>query len=193
MAEITTVYFVRHAEPNYQNKNTELRELTEKGRKDTALVTEFLSDKHVDAVLSSPYVRAMETVRPFAEQFGFEIETDEDFREHEIAHAWVEIPDFAEYFRSCWSDFDYKLPTGESLREVQSRNLAALSRVLHRYGGKTVVVGSHGTALGTLIHHFDPSYGYEGHVRITPLMPHVVEFQFDGEKFVAMQEHRLVD
>ena len=31
---ITTVYFVRHAEPNYNNHDDRLRELSEKGMED---------------------------------------------------------------------------------------------------------------------------------------------------------------
>lgn len=192
MAQITTVYFVRHAEPNYQNKNTELRELTEKGKRDTALVTDFFADKEIAAVLSSPYVRAMETVRPFAEKYGFDIRIDIDFREREMANTWVEIPDYEAYFLRCWNDFDFKLPTGESLQDAQMRNLAALNRVLDTYAGKNVIIGSHGTALGTIMHYFDPDFGYEGHVRLTPLMPHVVGFQFEGNSFLSMQEYRLI-
>lgn len=39
-----------------------------KGLRDRTLVTEFLMDKQIDAVLSSPYKRAMDTVRDFAEK-----------------------------------------------------------------------------------------------------------------------------
>ena len=52
------LYFVRHAEPNYENHNDMLRELSNKGMKDRKLVTDFLTDKRVDIVLSSPYKRA---------------------------------------------------------------------------------------------------------------------------------------
>ena len=38
---MTTIYFVRHAEPNYNNHDDILRELSEKGLKDRELVTDF--------------------------------------------------------------------------------------------------------------------------------------------------------
>lgn len=50
---MTTVYFVRHAEPNYNNHNDELRELSPKGLKDRKLVTDFLSDKRTALCLLS--------------------------------------------------------------------------------------------------------------------------------------------
>ena len=37
--QMTIVYFVRHAESNYNNHDDLLRELTEKGLKDSKLVT----------------------------------------------------------------------------------------------------------------------------------------------------------
>lgn len=38
---MTKVYYVRHAEPNYDNHDDALRELTLKGLDDRKLVTEF--------------------------------------------------------------------------------------------------------------------------------------------------------
>lgn len=42
---MTNVYFVRHAQPNYENHDDLICELTEKGLQDRKLVTEFLRDK----------------------------------------------------------------------------------------------------------------------------------------------------
>lgn len=64
---MTKVYFVRHAEPNYNNHNDNLRELSSKGMEDRKLVTKFLVDKQIDVVLSSPYKRAVDTVKEFAD------------------------------------------------------------------------------------------------------------------------------
>ena len=38
---MTTVYFVRHAQPNYENHDDMLRELTAKGMEDRKLATRF--------------------------------------------------------------------------------------------------------------------------------------------------------
>lgn len=51
---MTTVYFVRHAEHNYNNYDDMTRELSPKGFNDRLLVTDFLADRNVDVVLSSP-------------------------------------------------------------------------------------------------------------------------------------------
>ncbi len=177
---MTRVYFVRHAEPNYDNHDDMLRELTPKGMEDRKLVTAFLSDKDIDAVLSSPYKRAVDTVADFAEKNGLSIETIDDFRERKVGNGWIE--DFKEFSRNQWSDFSYKLPGGECIREVQDRNIAALNTVLERYNGKNIVIGSHGTALSTIINYFDSSFGYGDFEKIRFLMPWIVEFVFDADK-----------
>ena len=59
---MTTVYFMRHAEADNTNPDGRNRPLTEKGLTDCELVTDFLSDKKIGAVISSPYKRAIDTI-----------------------------------------------------------------------------------------------------------------------------------
>lgn len=173
---MTMVYFVRHAEPDFQNHDDLTRGLSARGLKDRKLVTEFLWDKGIDAVLSSPFKRAVDTVKEFADAKGMEIKLVDDFRERKIGNEWID--DFDDFSRRQWADFDFRRPDGESLREVQRRNIGALAQVLREYAGKSVVVGSHGTALSTIIHYFDPSFGYNGFQKIKNLMPWIVRFSF---------------
>jgi len=175
---MTVVYFVRHAQPNYNNHDDLTRELTAKGLEDRKLVTKFLHDKQVDVVLSSPYKRSVDTVKDFADANNLTIRLMDDFRERKIESTWIE--DFKGFSQQQWSDFDYKLSDGESLREVQNRNISALKQVLTEYDGKTVVVGSHGTALSTILQYFNPSFGYEDFDKIRPLMPWIVQFTFEN-------------
>lgn len=182
---MTNIYFVRHAEPNYENHNDRLRELTEKGLRDREMVTEYLADKNIHAVLSSPYRRAVDTVKHFADSRGMEIELVEDFRERTVDNVWIE--DFNAFAQRQWADLDYKLEGGECLREVQRRNIAALIDVLHRYEGKNVVIGSHGTAVSTILRHFQPSFSYPDFRRLQPVMPLIVRLSFEGQTFLSAE------
>ncbi len=121
---MTTVYFVRHAEPNYNNHNDALRELSPKGTKDRKLVTDFLSDKEIDIVLSSPYKRAVDTIKDFADLNGLDIETIDSFRERKVDSGWID--NFTSFAQKQWNDFSYKLSDGECLQEVQDKNVSAL-------------------------------------------------------------------
>lgn len=182
---ITSVYFVRHAQPNCKNHDDRTRELTAKGLADRALVTAFFRDIPVDAVLSSPFRRASDTVAPLAAARGLAVELVEDFRERQVDSGWID--DFDGFARRQWADFHYRLPDGECLDQVQRRNTAALECVLARFPGKTLVIGSHGTALCTLIHRYQPAFGYGDFCRIRGLMPWVVRFTFDGGTCLAIR------
>jgi len=188
---VTTIYFVRHAEPNYENHDDTSRELSDKGLKDRRLVTDFLMDKEIDIVLSSPFKRAIDTVRDFAEVKGIDVTIIDEFKERRVDSEWIE--DFNSFCKMQWEDFSYKLSDGECLEEVQNRNVFALNRVLTMHKDKNIVVGSHGTALSTIINYYDKTFGYSDFDKIRHLMPWVVEFTFEENECVKIQKYNLFE
>lgn len=188
---MTTVYFVRHAEPNYMNHDDMLRELTQKGLEDSKLVTRLLADKNVDIIFSSPYKRAIDTLRDFSEFSELKIHLENDFRERKVDSCWID--DFASFCKAQWMDFDYKLSDGETLREVQTRNIEALNRLLNNYKNKTIVIGTHGTSLSTIINFYDKKFGYADFEKIKGLMPWVVKFTFQDNTCVEIQQYNLFE
>lgn len=186
---MTRIYFVRHAEPNYRNHDDASRELSPRGMAERELVTAFLLDKEISAVLSSPYRRAVDTVRHFADTVRLPVIHVNDFREREVANEWID--DFNSFSRQQWADFDYALPGGECLRVVQERNIAALQLVLQEYEGQNVVIGGHGTAISTVLNHYDPSFGNDGFERIRRLMPWIVRLDFSGTALLGIEEFPL--
>ena len=187
---MTKVYYVRHAEPNYDNHNDAMRELSPKGLVDRKLVTKFLMEKQVDFIVSSPYKRAIDTIKDFSNLSGLEIEIIYDFRERKVDSEWID--DFTSFTKKQWNDFQYKLSDGECLFQVQSRNVIALNKLLKRYQGKNIVIGGHGTALSTIINYFDSSFGYDDFEDMKHKMPWIVEFHFDNAaRCCAIQKHDL--
>ena len=187
---MTTVYLVRHAEPNYRNHDDATRELSPKGLADRGLVTAYLLDKGVQAVLSSPYRRAVDTVRPLADALRLPVEHVSDFRERRVDRVWIE--NFDTFCRQQWADFDYRLEGGECLREVQERTAAAFSRVLRDHAGQCVVIGGHGTAFSLLLNHIDPSFGHDQFHELRRVMPWIIRLDFSGDvylgrKYIALQ------
>ena len=164
-------------------------ELSPKGQADTGLVTGYLRDKNISAVLSSPFKRAVDTVAPFARAVGLPVITMEDLRERRIDSGWIE--DFEGFARRQWADFSYKLSDGDALGEVQARMEAALEKILTDYEGGRVAIGSHGTALSVLVHSLRPGFGYEGFSRIRGLMPWAVHFTFLGMDCIRVEETDL--
>lgn len=177
---MTKMYFVRHAEPDFDHHDDASRPLSAKGIEDRKLVTDFLRDKSIEIALSSPYKRAVDTIKDFTDSVGLPIETVDGFRERTIAGGWIE--DFDTFSLRQWEDFTYNLPGGECLQAVQQRNMEALHWALEKYSGKNIIVGSHGTALSTIINFYDQSFTYASFHRIRRKMPWIAAFSFDDEK-----------
>ncbi len=109
----------------------------------------------------------------------------EDFRERRVDSKWIE--DFDAFARRQWADFDYRYSDGESLGQVQQRNIAALEEVLSRYSGQTLVIGSHGTSMSTVLHFYDPSFDYGRFLEIKDRMPWVVKLTFAGKTCLKIE------
>ena len=72
-----TIYLVRHAkagERHVWDGDDQLRPLSGRGRLQARGLLEVLEDAHFDRLLSSPYVRCMETVVPLSGERGVAIE-----------------------------------------------------------------------------------------------------------------------
>lgn len=186
---VVSVYFVRHCEPNYDNHDDVRRELSKKGLQDRQLILDFFNNKTIDEIYSSPYKRAFDTVLPLAQKLDLKITSISDFRERKIDSMWIE--DFDTFAQKQWSDFSYKLSDGESLQEVQDRNIASLKQVLANSDKKSIVIGTHGTALSTIVNYFYPSFCYEEFNNIKSLMPVIIEIKFKQSKCVSIYLHNI--
>ena len=190
---MTTVYFIRHAESDTSVKDGLIRPLTEKGMRDRALVTSYLADKEISAVLSSPYKRAVDTIADFAAKRGLTIETVANFRERKSDSDMPRSDaGFVRFLKHQWEDFSYTHSDGECLRDVQVRNIAALNEALIRYRGQNIAIGTHGTALSTIINYYDCSYGFDDFMNMLEIMPWIVKMQFDGCIFRSIDKIDII-
>lgn len=186
---MTKIYFVRHAQPDFSVLDDLTRPLNEKGVDDTKKVTDFLLDKSITKVYSSPFKRAVDTIKDFADKLSLVIHIIEDFRERKIDDGWIE--DFNSFAKNQWDDFEYRLPQGECLKEVQERNINALHKVIKENMDENIVIGTHGTALSTILNYYDKKFDYNDFKRIKNLMPFIVCIEFDGMNFVSAKEFIL--
>lgn len=74
---------------------------------------------------------------------------------------------------------------GESIAMVQKRNMEALNEILSDNADKEVVVGTHGTALSTILNFYDKSFSCEDFLRIIDWMSYIIELDFEGDKLVG--------
>ena len=182
---MTRVYFVRHAQPEHAWKEDQTRPLTEEGRNDTAIVFDFFKDKQIDIFYCSPYKRSIDTIADTAALFDKQIIIDERFREREKGldgnnHGM---------FQKRWADHNYHEDGGESIDMVQKRNIEALKEIISSNMNRNIVIGTHGTALSTILNFYDKSFSCDEFLRIIDWMPFIIELDFQKNKMIGKYEH----
>jgi 2,3-bisphosphoglycerate-dependent phosphoglycerate mutase len=182
---MTKVYFVRHAQPVHSHKDDRTRPLTKEGEVDLILVLNILKDKQIDVFYCSPYKRSLDTIRQVAKYYHMQICTDERLRERECGNNG----NASGMIEKRWADFNYHEMGGESIQMVQNRNIQALKEILAKNEGKNIVVGTHGTALSSIMNHYNSLFGCQDFFRIIDWMPYIVEMDFDGQNLIAIREH----
>ncbi len=76
---------------------------------------------------------------------------------------------------------------------VQERNVEALQEILAENRDKNIVIGTHGTALSTILNFYDPKFGCKDFLRIIDWMPYVIELDFDGNVLMSVKEHCYIE
>lgn len=184
-AIITRIYFVRHALPVQEHEDDRTRPLTEEGMQDSDIVRDFFRDKRIDYFYCSPYTRSLDTLRSTAGYYHQEIKTDERLRERKSGSGQNNY----EMFRKRWADHDFHEEGGESISMVQQRNIAALADIIKAHKGKNIVIGTHGTALSSILNYYEPEFSYSDFMRILNWMPYIIELDFDGTQLIRKTEH----
>jgi 2,3-bisphosphoglycerate-dependent phosphoglycerate mutase len=151
----STIILVRHCESSGQAPEAPL---TAKGFDDARELAQRLATLGVEAVYSSPYARAVQTIEPFAARQALPINIEPRLRERLLSAEALD--DWLDHVRLSFDNLDHRAPGGETLREAQMRGLAALQRVFDD-GAASAAVVSHGNLLSSLLHRMDPRFGFE--------------------------------
>ena len=154
------LYFIRHAETIYRAEDEDFnRPLSARGIEDAKELVDIFKDINIDKIYASPYFRAIDTIKYIAKDKELSIELMDNLKERKVADHYID--DFFEYANNQWNDFEYSLPGGESLKEVQERGLKALNKIVNNHEAGNIIVAGHGTWLGVILNYFDESFDYQ--------------------------------
>jgi probable phosphoglycerate mutase len=147
------IYCVRHGESCY-NAEGRLQgqsqtPLSALGRRQAEVIAATLGAQPIEALYSSPLARAYQTAEPLARALGVAVTTDARLKEidvgifQDLLHS--EIADRYPLETAAWraSDPDYRIPRGESRRDLMIRGRAAFETI-RDCGHDQVAVISHG-------------------------------------------------
>lgn len=136
--------------------------MTSIGIKQAKQLADFLSKNRINAdrIVSSPYLRAIESIKPYAEKNKLNIDVDDRLKERILSED--PIDDWLEVLEQSFDDPDFCLPGGESGNDAVKRVEMVLENVLADSNVSNVVVVSHGNIIALLLSRYQPEFGFEG-------------------------------
>ena len=178
----TNIYLVRHAHSTYTPDEL-TRPLSEKGFRDAKIISKILLNEDIDYVLASPYKRAIQTVEGIARYINTEIIIEDAFKERKIAEGSVDNFDSA--ITKLWTNCNFSFDGGESNLEAQKRGICSLNKVINKYGGKNIVIGTHGNIMVLMMNYFDNTYDYDFWRNLS--MPDVYKLRFKDNVLIGSE------
>lgn len=173
----TILYFVRHAESPYEEGRERTRGLSRQGLADALAVKDRLLGEGIDLYISSPYERAVRTIRDAADSAGREIIIEEDLREREIGQ--IGHLSFQEAKQRVYGDAAFAFPGGESSMEARHRAAQVVRKLLDEHAGKRIVIGTHGDIMTLTLGEFDLRFDYAFWESTS--MPDIYKTEWEGE------------
>ncbi|ATG55683.1 hypothetical protein CFK41_13555 [Brachybacterium ginsengisoli] len=143
----TTIILARHGEAAYP-EGEDGGVLTEAGLEQARALAERMSDRGVDAVVSSELSRARQTAGIVAERVGREVQVLPGLHEYRSGDEPYSIPALGAALMAWLAgDLEARMLGGESGAEIVRRVLPVLEDLARRHEGGTVVVLMHGGAI----------------------------------------------
>lgn len=170
-------YLLRHAESAPSRDLVEADwPLSRRGEDQAQALAPALAALGLTLLVSSPYLRAQQTVAPFARRAGLVIRIDPDLRERKLTEGMDD--EWESLVRRAWADLSFQAPGGESGRECQRRVAACIWRWLSAHPGETLLFSSHGNAIGLFLNLLDPAFGFDQWRAMRN--PHLFRFGFQA-------------
>jgi 2,3-bisphosphoglycerate-dependent phosphoglycerate mutase len=176
------LFIIRHCKAEGQPAEADL---TKDGYIQANNLAEFFADAKIDRVLSSPFLRALETVKPFAKKQNLEVEVDTRLSERILAAA--DLTDWMERLKETFDDLDLCLEGGESSHQAMARAVSVVDEIL-KSDADTAIIVTHGNLMALLLKYFQNDYGFEEWRRLTN--PDVYSIHFKDNEITIERKWR---
>lgn len=174
MTQSKKVFVVRHCKAEGQEPGAKL---TDQGARQAEELADFLADKEIDAIISSPYERAFRTISPLADRLGTEIVLDDRLVERVLSSG--SHPEWRDMLRRTYDDLELIFEGGESSSSATRRAISAVMEALNS-GSQNMVLVSHGNLISLLLKHFDNRIGFKDWEAMSN--PDVFQLTFSEDK-----------
>ena len=180
----TTLYLLRHAESLPSDDVAEPDwPLSPRGQSQARALCPILSKLGISAIYSSPYPRALETVRPFAELRGKPVQRVDALAERGLTSERLSAQQWTAALARCWSEPRFAWPGGESNWDCRQRVAESVGRLVTAHQGERVLIASHGNALALFMGTLDSGFGYEAWRALRN--PDLYRVEYQGSQAIA--------
>jgi 2,3-bisphosphoglycerate-dependent phosphoglycerate mutase len=156
-----TLYIVRHCKATGQQPDAPL---TAEGVLQAEQLADRLAGLPIERIVSSPFLRATQSIAPLARRLGLPIATDDRLQERVLSGA--DLSDWLAALRSTFEDLDLRFDGGESSRAAMQRAAAVVGQAM-RDPADVVLLVTHGNLMALLLKLFDPQIGFEDWQRLS--------------------------
>ncbi|GAB6685898.1 histidine phosphatase family protein [Bacillus luti] len=169
---------IRHCSATGQERDAEL---TSVGREQANTLATFLLENHlqINYIISSPFIRAIDSIRPYALQANLSIQEDERLAERILSN--VPMDDWMQKLESTFTNIDIAFSGGESTKQATDRAISLIQDILELEHDTTLLV-THGNLLTLILRHFDHSIGF--HESKTLTNPDIYEITLNEQSII---------
>ena len=156
-----TLLLIRHCAATGQHPDAPL---TDAGIQQSQKLAHFLSNYPIDHITTSEYLRARQSIEPFANQSDLTIHTDARLNERTLSAD--PLDNWQDVIRDSFQDKDLRAPGGETANEVLRRAWSALNE-LNGAGHSLPLVVTHGNLMALVLHSLESTFGFQGWKSLT--------------------------
>ncbi|WP_339148888.1 MULTISPECIES: histidine phosphatase family protein [unclassified Sutcliffiella] len=149
------IYIVRHCQTEGQPPESQL---TEEGFKQALELAQFFSNTPIDRIVSSPFLRAIQSIEPLSKKTNIRMEVDERLAERTLSTE--DLPDWLEKLEATYDDLELKYKGGESSREAMDRIVSMVEEAFER-DAENIIIVTHGNIMSLLLKNYKNSFGFE--------------------------------
>ena len=147
------MYLVRHCSATGQAPDAPL---TVVGEQQSFELASFFKDKKITRIISSDFLRAVQSAIPLSKESGIKIELETRLRECEIGE--ITSDDWKQELRRCIEDPEFQLDGGEKTGIASIRGRQVIDET---NTSESTVFFTHGLLLTLICRTIDPSIGFE--------------------------------
>ncbi|NHC40250.1 histidine phosphatase family protein [Bacillus sp. MM2020_1] len=149
------IYVIRHCEAEGQPKEAQL---TENGFQQAVDLAELFVDVKINRIISSPFIRAIQSIELVAKRAKVNIEVEERLAERILSTEM--LPDWLEKLKATFDDLDLKFDRGESSREAMQRIVGVVEEIFKNDSENNLIV-THGNLMSLLFKNYLPDFGFK--------------------------------